>query len=485
MVSFFISRSMMLRLTILCIVTMALSLILAQGGSMVIADDGMENTAIAYVSSSTDNQSIRLINPDGTNDREIWRVPEERAPGDGIGTLSWHPNNNEILFDSGHDWQRSMAVRDLYTIAPNGSALRRVSSPPGPLGFDDYPTGTVTFVLDAVEQGDVQVYTEGAAAPISYFARIGETYQITQTVADYGEGIRQNIRLWDPDTFDYACNFSEEGWVDVIPGQIRDVGTIFFSVTSDAACPRMFSSTWSQDGSRIVYLFREATTSIDPENNIWQIDAQPPINTVGSRVLDMNDYVSEGRLYRAVFAPTAAEEDSILFLQNEAIYDQIYYATTANAPNRQFIDTGSCPLVTCDILDIAWLPDASGFMIAQYESDLTSGNGIIYRYTFADDEWTEILRLPGEAIGKLAVSPDGNSIVFERGPRLKDVVDEVFFGPEVLCPCELWRVDSGGDGLERLVADGRAPAWSTDAPTVGPPPNPNAIPRAWLPLVLR
>ena len=64
-------------------------------------------------------------------------------------------------------------------------------------------------------------------------------------------------------------------------------------------------------------------------------------------------------------------------------------------------------------------------------------------------------------------------------------VDEVFFGPEVLCPCELWRVDSDGDGLDRLVADGRAPAWSTSAPTVGPSPNPNATPRAWLPLVLR
>lgn len=485
MVAFFIARSLTWCLTIVCVIAFMLSLTLTQHSHTAIADNGAANTAIAYVGSSTDNQAIRLINPDGTDDREIWRVPEERAPVDGIGTLSWHPNNNEILFDSGHDWQRSMSIRDLYTIAPDGSALRRVSRPPEPAAYSNYPTGTVTFVMDAFEQGDVQVYIEGAVTPVSYFAKIGESYQITQTVVDFGAGVRQYIRLWDPDPLDYPCNFSEEGWVDVVPGQVTDVGTLFFSVVGDAACPRLFSPTWSHDGSRMLYVFREGTTSIDPENNIWQIDDQAAIGTYGSRVLDMNTYVGRGKLYRAAFAPTAAQGDELLFLQNETFYDQIYYATTADAPSHRRIETGLCPLTTCDILDIAWLPDASGFIIAQRERDLSSADGIIYRYAFADREWTEILRLPGEVIGKLAIAPDGDTMVFERGPRLKDTVEEVYWGPEVQCPCELWRVDNDGSGLERLVADGRAPAWSTSAPTVGPPPNPHVTPRAWLPLLLR
>lgn len=110
-----------------------------------------DGTTIAYVSSSTDNQEIRLVNPDGSGDRVLWRVPTASQPVDGIGTLNWRPDGTELLFDSGHDWQRSMAIRDLYAVAPDGTALRRVSRPPGPEAYGNYPTGTVTFVMDAVE----------------------------------------------------------------------------------------------------------------------------------------------------------------------------------------------------------------------------------------------------------------------------------------------------------------------------------------------
>lgn len=457
----------------------------ARGGELA----GTDGTVIAYVSSSTDNQAIRLVNPDGTGDRALWRIPAASQPVDGIGTLSWHPDGTELLFDSGHDWQRSMAIRDLYAVAPDGSQFRRVSSPPGPEGYGAYPTGTVTFVVDAIEQGDVQIYIDGAAEPVRYSAGLYDVYRITQTVADLGEGVRQYIRLWDPDTYDYPCHFSEEGWVDVMPGQVTDLGSVYFgAVSSDYACPRMFSATWSHDGSRILYLFREATTSISPENNIWQTSAQAPVNTVGSRVLDMNVYTNPGKLYRTVFAPTAARADDMLFLQNEALSDRVYYGTTANAASSRAVDLGRCPQITCDLLDIAWLPDGSGFIVARYEHEaLSTPSGALYRYSFAEHRLTEIVRLPGEAIGKLAVAPDGSAIVFERGPSLTNRTDEVFWGPAVQCPCALWRVNSDGSGLRQLVADGRAPAWSATEPTVrpnpGPTPNPNLIPRAWLPLL--
>lgn len=106
---------------------------------------------------------------------------------------------------------------------------------------------------------------------------------------------------------------------------------------------------------------------------------------------------------------------------------------------------------------------------------------MLYRYTFADEELTEIVRLPGEVIGKLAVAPDGEAIVFERGASLGDSVEAMSWGPTVLCPCELWRVDSDGSGLRQLVADGRAPAWGAAAAPGQPSPNPNLPPRVWLP----
>jgi hypothetical protein len=134
------------------------------------------------------------------------------------------------------------------------------------------------------------------------------------------------------------------------------------------------------------------------------------------------------------------------------------------------------------------LPDGSGFIVARRESNAASQStqsGVLYRYTFADEELTEIVRLPGEVIGKFAIAPNGAEIVFERGAALDANSEAVYWGPTVLCPCELWRVDSDGDGLERLVADGRAPAWSTTAAPGQPSPNPNLSPRVWLPFTRR
>ena len=44
---------------------------------------------IAYVSSSIDNKQIRLVNPDGSQDRLLWKVPISAGVADRIGSLSW------------------------------------------------------------------------------------------------------------------------------------------------------------------------------------------------------------------------------------------------------------------------------------------------------------------------------------------------------------------------------------------------------------
>jgi len=464
-----------LALLLLRTVISSVALTLMVGWTVVGTDSQADNTVIAYVSTSTDNQEIRLINPDGTQDRSLWRIPSISHPSNGIGTLSWHPDGTELLFDSGYNSQRSLAIRDLYAIWADGSVLRRITSPPGPEGYDRYPTGTVTFLLDASESGDVQLYITGASEPIDYFARRYRDYQITQTIADLGEGVRQQIRLWDPETYSYSCSFSEEGWVDVVPGEVTDFGIIHFSFNDDMACPRYFSPTCSHNGSHILYLSREPTTSMFPVNNLWQISANATINTLGTRLLNMNNYsLGTGKLYRAVIAPTAAQApDEILFLQQEPSSDNILYATTANAASYTSIDL-DCQF--CDTLDIAWLPDGSGFIVAQKEWTVKGGTvkggtvkggtvGVLYRHTFADEKLIEIIRLPNEVIGKLAIAPDNSSIVFERGPALKDTVDKASWGPQVQCPCELWLVNSDGSNLRQLANDGRAPAWSLGALT--------------------
>lgn len=425
-----------------------------------------DQTMIAYVASSTESQQIRLINRDGSSDRLLWQLPSPSAPVDGIGLggLSWHPQATELAFDSGHDWQRSMNIRDIYAVSGDGQQLRRVTRPPSPDENSQFPNGTIRFTLDMLEQGDVQLYIEGMDEPYSYFSRLHDTWTFTMTLADFGENMRQYIRVWDPDSFQSACNYSEEGWVDVVPNTFSDIGTIRFDIVSDRTCPVLFSPSWTHDGSALTYIHREADP-VTPENNPWQIAHSPAIGTVGTRLFDFNTVVGRGKPYRIVSGPTVETADDIFFLETGATVDQIVYTTATNAANQTSLNLGLCPETTCKIHDIEWLPDGAGVIFSRHESSFRSAAGVLYRYNFATQEYNEILRLPNEGIGNLSISPDGNTIVFERSPRVFDGVDKVRYGPRLQCPCTLWMVDVDSSNLRLLVEDGRQPAWSPLPPS--------------------
>jgi Tol biopolymer transport system component len=88
--------------------------------------------------------------------------------------------------------------------------------------------------------------------------------------------------------------------------------------------------------------------------------------------------------------------------------------------------------------------------------------GVLYLLDGTPSRMTEIVRLNGEAIGRLAISPDGREIVFERGSRIDESNKTGFaplIGPHLQCPCSLWVVNRDGSQLCQLVKDGRAPAW--------------------------
>ncbi len=423
-----------------------------------IAESQSEKSVIAYVSSSTNNQEIHLINPDSTQDRTLWTIPWEVHSSSRIGTLSWHPDGTELAFDSGHNWQRSMYIRDLYAILTDGTGFRKVTRPPGAEGSNSFPTGTVKFRVRASEQGDVQTYIEGAKEPFEYFAKLSEDYRITQTVADWGEGIRQYIRLWDIDTLDKPCWFSEEGWVDVVPGGEVDLGDVPFTV--DQPCPRLYGPSWSQDGNRILYLGRNFYDFSFPNTDIFQVRSHGSPGNNTSRVRRSNTTsIASNQVFRAVFAPIAARKNEILYLHHHEINDFIYHLATDNEAPPNYINRGSCPAITCSILDIAWLSDGTGFIFSQREMVRSGRNGVLYRYTFADKTFRSFARLAGENIGKFAISPDGQSIVFERIKGQGYHINPDGRGPAVQCPCALWIMNSDGSGMRQLVADGRAPAW--------------------------
>ncbi len=445
-----------------------------------------DETSIAYISSSTTGQSIRMIQPDGSGDQLVWQAPERLHFDLMIHTLDWHPSNTEILFASGHDWQRSTAERDLLAVAPDGSQLRRLNRPPGPEASKNLPLGTVTFLLEAYEEGDVSLYIDGADNPLEYFARTGFSYHITATVRDLGDGVRQYMRLYDPDSLSLPCHLSEEGWVDVIPGQTTDLGTIRFGIAGDHTCPAFFSPRWTHDGQSVLFLQKEPSTTGSTDNNVWVTGKKPQPGTIGTRIINMNDYVLRDRLSKVEPGPPGDSENQFLMLEDD-IENRILISNFDNPGAQVGIDTDTCPsLLSCEFLDIHWLPDGSGFIYSQFIDSVTRPKvGRIYQYDLASETATELFQLEEEIIGKLSLSPDGSQIAFERGNTLDDTRTTFFFGPRLLCPCSIWTVNADGTGLTELVADGRAPAWSSGEPTVVPPGavDPSLDQKSWLPFL--
>lgn len=422
--------------------------------------------AIAYVGPSRDSRQIRLINPDGSADRLLWQALPETQRADGIGELSWRSDAGELAFDSGHDWERSMYLRDIYAIAANGTGYRRLTRPPAGDGDGAYPTGAVTFWLDSYAQGDVQLYIEGAEQPISFTAKLGYSYQVTQTLADLGENVRQAIRLYDPEDWSSQwCNYNEVAWVDVVAGQTTDGGRIYFGAADDYTCPQTIRPAWVYDDDQLLYLFAEASiTSFQDENNIWQISSVAAPTTIGNRLLDYSQYLLEGRLFLVKPGRSAETAGQLLAAVRENYgHSSIFRAPLADAGQREFFDLGSCSLF-CEVAGLAWLADGSGFVFSRYEERLTDSGfatvSVIYRYTFADDSMTALYEIPDVAIARLDVSPDGSQIVFEQADQFDETTDNYWLEPLLLCPCELWLVNSDGSDAHLLVDDGRAPVWS-------------------------
>jgi hypothetical protein len=339
--------------------------------------------------------------------------------------------------------------------------------------FATFPQGEVILELYNPAFGrELVVYIEGAREAVRFTAIADTGYTITfDNVADYGADVRQYVRVLELAGSNSApCRFDLGLFADVRAGESVSAGEISL-VVNDYQCPYAFGPSWHADGDNVTYLFREASRNLSPHNNIWQASANPPLGSNGeARVLDMEQYTTVDKLYRVVMGP-ATRSSELFILQNGALITPIYRATVEDAENNVGIDLGLCPTINCDVLGIVWLPDGSGFLFARAETDSSGrGVGVLYRYDFADEVASEILRLPTAFIGKIAVAPDGSTVVFERDNQLNQAVETVRLGPSLLCPCELWMGDIDGSNLRLLVEDGRAPAWSSLAPVIEPPP---------------
>jgi Tol biopolymer transport system component len=153
------------------------------------------------------------------------------------------------------------------------------------------------------------------------------------------------------------------------------------------------------------------------------------------------------------YGPTAERANQLLFQGNvfyesEGIYLTTEGSVSAGAPLVSFDSTES-------ILGLSWLPDGSGFVYSVTEGDFfgEDRSANLFVYSFATNEATRLTSFSGEFAGLLSVSPDGQRIVFERAD------EQVEFSLSLADP-DLWVINRDGSGLQLLVENGRAPAWS-------------------------
>src|SRR5688572_2896691 len=90
---------------------------------------------IAY---ARDEKEIRLIQPDGSGDHQIW-THKDAKPYSGIYDLAWSPGGKELAFTSGHAGATSLYHSDIYLIKQDGSGFKKITNPPGAAQYSKYP----------------------------------------------------------------------------------------------------------------------------------------------------------------------------------------------------------------------------------------------------------------------------------------------------------------------------------------------------------
>jgi len=408
-----LSRFLTLLILLLCFVSSTL----AQKGT------------IAYVRNSTE---IRLINPDGSNDRQLWTHPDLNQQL-GIFDLAWKPDGTELAFSSAHEAASSLYVADIYSIRPDGSGLHRITNPPERAGFAKFPQGSVTVKIlnntpDSKGPPNFIVYIEGAEDPQQVSLPPGETKTITfKSVADFGKRLQMIVAMYGP----YR-------WIvpgtDVVAG--RSVAAPIFPILDTGfELYGAFRPVWRADGSRISY--RHGGVCIISSSAAKPVAGTQAFNSFFSGKNPLGTCAWD-------WGPTPATANQVIYTENSS-GSNIYQMTEGGShPGTKL--TAFSDLDNQFVNDLHWIPDGSGLLYSTVNTFRQSSN--IFRYDFASRKTTQVTNFDKEFAREFSVSPDGGSVVFQR---CKDREEEA--------GCDLWITGTDGRGAHLLVKNGLRPSW--------------------------
>jgi len=425
---------------------------------------------IAYAPADTLDE-IRLIEPDGSNDRHLWahgRADPEK--GYDISNLAWRPDSSELAFASTHENWCSINHRDIFVVGSNGAGYRRITEAPACAALAAYPKGTVQVpVRNSSSESFVGfVYFQGAPSAQQVSLPPGGSATVTFTdVADFGNGELQIATMVQG-----ARRYIAGGTaVDVQAGGTVRSGSMSVFSLSISYIWETHSATWSSDGSAVGYILNyDSLRRISP--NPAPLDFGTELQTDQGQMPDFADLLAWG---------PAARANQLLYAGNVAFASEGAYLLTAGSASggEQLVEYESYQ----NIRGLAWLPDGSGFVFAVAE-DFGDTKANLFVYSFASRQATRLTDFDDEFAGQLSVSPDGQRIVFERSASTEDGA-----------ATDLWLINRDGSGLRLLARNAARPAWSRGAlvapapPAPAPPqplPGPSQLPpRAYLPLSQR
>ncbi|MBI5031090.1 MAG: PD40 domain-containing protein [Chloroflexi bacterium] len=404
---------------------------------------------IAYVvPNDTTGDEIWLIEPNRRNDRQIYSTGQaDPYSVRGISGLAWRPDARELVFASDHENDCSWYASDLYAILGDGSDYRRITNAPACAALANYPKGTVVVSAPGAD-GFYQLYVQGS--PSINNVPPGGGVITFDNVADLGNTIQPVVAI--NGKYRYMTSVAP----DVKAGQTVDAGVVSLTTSRNDALGA-YGPAWRSDGSRIGYSFGCA--------ELYGIADQPPAGNIGQPLFNS----SQATPCAMAWGPTASTANQIVYYNYSG--DRGIYRTTegsSSAGTRLVAYFGDDAVNF--VLALQYLPNASGILFSIPDNWGDSSN--IYRYDFASDTLTKLTFYTDQYARDFAISPDGQTIIFELAPFDWQCV----WG----CASDLWTMRIDGSNQQLFKSNGSHPAWSTNAVQL-----PKAPSKLFLPLVVR
>ncbi len=416
-------------------------------GGFVVPLSGQPNSSEGIVAYVRDGREIRLVAPDGTNDRLLWEHPRARQATTlrGIHSLAWQPGGESLVFSSDHENAYSYYDYDLYTIGSNGTAPHRLTNAPDRAELAKFPKGQVSVTIEnrqipysGAPYSTVTtlfwVYVGGAEKPQMVTVAPGGRKTLIFEVAKVADAPQGVIAIGGLQRWPGAP-------IRVQPGQ--NINVTLAIIGPGLRSFGAFDPAWSSDGAHVAYRFGMCA-------GIWSVPAAPaPGVAIG------NALAGTGKDRSACafdWAPAGVSGPPILYanwLGQKGDTDNSIYQTDEQGSKvtRLVHFDSSMERIT----GVRWLPDGSGFLFARAESRgvVTSSN--LYRYDFRARTITPVTRLQDQHVRAFSVSPDGRWVIYERGKLLYDPSDKD--------RPALWLIRTDGSQDRLFVANASSPAW--------------------------